>query len=194
MIILLCRNQPSVFLPLSLLSIAPAVPATTWGWLTNAAAAAHIPDQDHVIKKKGSGKLNPSTVSEASHCDPVLGWPGRCAAVQGGLWGKPWTPDEQGAAPVRWPRGREGQHSAFRSAPPLTSRAVETIAAEYKGTDTRNDNDWWKLQALTQSQSWQLSNTINTLLSPTLGFMWTEGVMEVGRRYIESDLLIFTKI
>lgn len=152
MIILLCRNQPSVFLPLSLLSFAPAVPATTWGWLTNAAAAADIPDQDHVMKKRGSGKLNPSTVSEASRCDPVLGWPGRCAAVQGVLGGEPWTPDEQGAAPVRWPRGREGQRSAFRSAPPLTSRAVETIAAEYKGTDTGKKWQWLMKTAGTNSE------------------------------------------
>lgn len=152
MIILLCRNQPSVFLPSNLLSIAPAVTATTWGWLTNAAAAADIPDQDHIMKKRGSRKLNPSTVSEASHCDPVLSWPGRCAAVQRGLWGEPWTPNGQGAAPVRWTREKEGQHSAFRSAPPLTSRAAETTAAEYKGTDTGEKWQWPMKTAGTNSE------------------------------------------
>lgn len=63
-----------------------AVSAVTWGSLPaprGHPAALDIPDQDCSMTKGGSRKLNTILVSETTHSDLVLGWPGRYAPARG---------------------------------------------------------------------------------------------------------------
>lgn len=143
-------TPPSALLLLALLCTEAGLTAFTRGWITDAATVADI--SDYNLWKEQSKEA-----PQQSQKYP--------------------QPTESDAAPVRrQPGRRKGKHWAFRPARPSITGSQR--CRNHCGWMTRDRSgkkwqDWWRLRAVTQSQSLRWSNSSNTFFSPTLEFTWT---------------------